>query len=129
MSEKDAYHNNYTLSPQSDIFNQKELNGREIPYSQKANISNNSNKITSNFITWDDSNDRANLKIPNNSSIKKFINSRQVTKLKHKKLEEKLYIVDDVPNNTNYNKKNKETLFMGNYDGDEYKIKKEKYKE
>ena len=45
MSEKDSYHNNYTLSHQSDIFHQKELNRTEIPYSQKANISNNSNKI------------------------------------------------------------------------------------
>ena len=129
MNDNDAYHNNYVLNHQSDIFNQKDLSRREVPYSQKAHISNISNQTTSNFITWDDSNDRANLTIPNNTSRKKFIISRPTMKLKHKKLEEKLYSVDDVPNNTNGNQKNKETLFMGNYDGDEYKIKKEKNKE
>ena len=129
MNDNDAYHNNYILNHQSDIFNQKDLSRRELPYSQKAHISSISNQARSNFITWDDSNDGANLTIPNNTSRKRFIISRQPMKLKHKKLEEKLYSVDDVPNNTNGNQKNKETLFMGNYEGDEYKIKKEKNKD
>ena len=126
---KDEYHNNYTLNHQSDIFNQKDLSRREVPYSQKAHNPNISNRASCNFMNWDDSNNSANLTIPNNSSRKKFIISRQPMKLKHKKFEEKLYSVDDLPNNTNANQKNKETLFMGNYEGDEYKIKKEKNKE
>ena len=126
MTETDACQRNFTLNHQSDIFNQKDLTRKEIPYSQKAHNPNVSNKTTCNFMTWEDSKNINNTisSLPNHSRKKRILCSRQITKPKN--FEEKLYRVDDLPRKTFNYLGQKETLFMGDYEGNEYKIKKGK---
>ena len=129
MVEKEAFQRNFLLNHQSDIFNQKDLKRPEAPYSQKAHNPNITNKTSCNFLSWDDSKNFNNtISFPNHSMKKRFQFSR-VIKKKPKNLEEKLYSVDELPRKTCYTLGQKETLFMGNYDGEEFKIKKEKPKE
>ena len=129
MTEADACRRNFTLNHQSDIFNQKDLTSKEFQYSQKAHNPNVSNKTSCNFMTWEDSKNFNNTisSLPNYSRKKRIFCSRQIAKPKN--FEEKLYRVDDLPKKTFNYLGQRETLFMGDYEGNEYKIKKAKTNE
>ena len=126
MVEAEAYQKNYIINHQSDIFNQKNLERKEIPYSQKAHNPNGSNKTSFDFLTWNEINNN-NYTIPTKGKKYKFNLIKPIKKSKN--FSEKLYSVDDSSIKTSNNKRQKETLFMGNYEGNEYKIKKDKSKE
>ena len=122
MTEADACRRNFTLNHQSDIFNQKDLTSKEFQYSQKAHNPNVSNKTSCNFMTWEDSKNFNNTisSLPNYSRKKRIFCSRQIAKPKN--FEEKLYRVDDLPKKTFNYLGQKETLFMGDYEGNELQL-------
>ena len=121
MSEIDAYHKNFIFNQQSDIFNQKASGRPEVIYSHKAQQPSNNNKTSFNFLSWEESkNNNEATPITKKSRNKPNYNSKI-----HKNFQEKLYTFDP-SNNLNSNRGQKETLFIGDYNGDEYKVKKEK---
>ena len=124
MSEQDVRAKNFAFNYQSDIFNQKAPVKEEYNYSHKAFHPNSSNKASFNFLAWE--NNKQNSSIQNSTHIKR---TQNIPKIKmHQKFEEKLYNTE--PNtNLDSNRGQKETIFLGNYEGDEYKIKKEKNNE
>ena len=126
MSENDARAKNLAFNYQSDIFNQKAPVKEEYNYSHKAFQPNSSNKASFNFLSWEDN--KQNSSNQNLSHIKRTQN-KEIQKPKiHQKFEEKLYNTEPkiISNN---NRGQKETIFFGNYEGEEYKIKKEKNNE
>ena len=111
---------------QSDIFNQKAPVKEEYNYSHKGFQPNSSNKSSFNFLSWEDnkSNNKSSLNQKSNH-IKRNQNKEPPKPKMHKNFEEKLFGNEPKQNFEN-NRGQKETLFFGNYEGDEYKIKKEK---
>ena len=121
MSEIDAYHKNFIFNQQSDIFNQKASGRPEVTYFHKAQQSAINNKTSFNFLSWEESkNNNEATPISKKSRNKPNYNSKI-----HKNFQEKMYTFEP-SNNLNNNRGQKETLFIGDYNGDEYKVKKEK---
>ena len=130
MSEIDICQKYFQRNQQSDIFNQKDLNNLpEMTYSQKAHNPEIFNKTSCDFLAWKkvSKKDEELFEIRSHSMKKRIPKSRQVQKPKN--FEEKLYSVDDIPKKTDVNLGQKETLLLGDYEGKEYKIKKEKTSE
>ena len=131
---------------QSDIFIQKGLNKPEIQYKHKKFIPRNTFKSQYNFLQWNDTSPHldSSIKIkqtPNNISqilnsksdkfVKYDLNKIPGRSRKHKSFYEKMH--ESEPD-TKFNniekylnaKYQKETLNLGDYEGNEYKIKKNK---
>ena len=124
MSEQ-ARSKNFAFNYQSDIFNQKAPVKEEYNYSHKGFQPNSSNKSSFNFLSWEDNKSNNNKSSLNQSHIKRNQNKEQPKPKIHHNFEEKLY--GNEPKQNLENKRGqKETLFLGNYEGDEYKIKREK---
>ena len=127
MSEQDARLKNYNFNYQSDIFNQKAPVKEEYNYSHKGFQPNKSNKSSFNFLSWEDNKTSKNQPSskPIQNHIKRNQNIEKQSQKLHQNFEQKLYGNEPKPNIEN-NRGQKETLFLGNYDGEEYKIKREK---
>ena len=129
MSEQDARSKNFAFNYQSDIFNQKAPVKEEYNYSHKGFQPNSSNKSSFNFLSWEDNKSNINQSSKQGSNkIKREQKVEQPKPKAFKNFEEKLYS-DEPKQNINNNRGQKETLFLGNYEGDEYKIKREKNSE
>ena len=120
MTDQDAYSKNFAFNYQSDIFNQKAPSKPEYNYSHKGFQPTNSNQTSYNFLSWDQPKSNAPVK---NSKIKR--DHDQPNQTTHNKFEEKLYSNEPKKNIEN-NRGQKETLFLGNYEGEEYKVKRQK---
>ena len=140
---------NYIKYQQSDIFSQKGLNKPEIKYTHKKLIPKKTFESSYNFLEWRDMSPHYDQSIkvklnPNNisqilsSKTNQYLNY-DLNKIKKKKIYRKNFIQrlfeiepEKVMNQSNSLNKNlnkryqKETLFIGDYDGDEYKIKRTK---
>ena len=139
---------NYIKNQQSDIFIQKGLNKPEIEYKHKKMVSKNPFESTYNFLEWKDTSPHQNpsIKIKQNPNYVSQILNSNPSKTndtnynlknaaggpkKHKVFYEEMF--EKEPNN-NSNKSDlysnaryqKETMNLGNYEGKEYKIKKNK---
>ena len=127
MSEQDARLKNYNFNYQSDIFNQKAPVKEEYNYSHKGFQPNKSNKSSFNFLSWEDNKTSINQPSskPIQNHIKRNQNIEKQSQKLHQNFEQKLYGNEPKPNIEN-NRGQKETLFLGNYEGEEYKIKREK---
>ena len=149
-SQKLSSNPNYEKYQQSDIFIQKGLNKPEIKYTHKKFIPKKTFDSSYNFLEWKDMSPHIDESIkiklnPNNisqilnSNTEKYLNS-DLTKIgskkKHKTFYEKMHENEPEKNmnksssmNKNINKRyQKETMFLGDYNGEEYKIKKDKSK-
>ena len=120
MSDQDARAKNFAFNYQSDIFNQKAPVKTEYNYSHKGFQQNSSNKTSFNFLSWED-----NKQTPPSNQIKRNHIKEQPKTIMHQKFEEKLYS-NEPRKNIDNSRGQKETLFLGNYEGNEYKIKKDK---
>ena len=140
---------NYIKYQQSDIFSQKGLNKPEIKYTHKKLIPKKTFESSYNFLEWRDMSPHYDQSIkvklnPNNisqilsSKTNQYLNY-DLNKINPKKISRKNFIQrlfetepEKVMNQSNSLNKNlnkryqKETLFIGDYDGDEYKIKRTK---
>jgi len=140
---------NYIKYQQSDIFSQKGLNKPEIKYTHKKLIPKKTFESSYNFLEWRDMSPHYDQSIkvklnPNNisqilsSKTNQYLNY-DLNKINPKKIYRKNFIQrlfeiepEKVMNQSNSLNKNlnkryqKETLFIGDYDGDEYKIKRTK---
>ena len=140
---------NYIKYQQSDIFSQKGLNKPEIKYTHKKLIPKKTFESSYNFLEWRDMSPHFDQSIkvklnPNNisqilsSKTNQYLNY-DLNKINLKKISRKNFIQrlfetepEKVMNQSNSLNKNlnkryqKETLFIGDYDGDEYKIKRTK---
>ena len=140
---------NYIKYQQSDIFSQKGLNKPEIKYTHKKLIPKKTFESSYNFLEWRDMSPHYDQSIkvklnPNNisqilsSKTNQYLNY-DLNKINLKKISRKNFIQrlfetepEKVMNQSNSLNKNlnkryqKETLFIGDYDGDEYKIKRTK---
>ena len=140
---------NYIKYQQSDIFSQKDLNKPEIKYTHKKLIPKKTFESSYNFLEWRDMSPHYDQSIkvklnPNNisqilsSKTNQYLNY-DLNKINPKKISRKNFIQrlfetepEKVMNQSNSLNKNlnkryqKETLFIGDYDGDEYKIKRTK---
>ena len=138
---------NYIKNQQSDIFSQKGLNKPEIKYTHKKVIPKKIFETSYNFLEWKDMSPHYDQSIkvklnPNNisqilsSNSKQYLNS-DLNKINPKKFlkknfYEKMFEIEPekVLNKSNSLNKNlnkryqKETLFIGDYAGNEYKIKR-----
>ena len=137
---------NYIKNQQSDIFIQKGLNKPEIQYKHKKFIPKSTFKSSYNFLEWKDTSPHFNpsIKIKNNpNTISQILNANATNYLnydlnkipgkskKHKAFYEKMF--ENEPD-INSNKSDlylnaryqKETMHLGDYEGNEYKIKKNK---
>ena len=138
---------NYIKNQQSDIFSQKGLNKPEIKYTHKKLIPKKTFETSYNFLEWKDMSPHYDQSIkvklnPNNisqilsSDSKQYLNSDlnkiNTKKILKKNFYEKMFEIEPetVMNKSNSLNKNlnkryqKETLFIGDYAGDEYKIKR-----
>ncbi len=145
-STKLSSNTNYIKNQQSDIFIQKGLNKPEIQYKHKKLIPKKTFESSYNFLEWKDMTPHQNpsIKIKQNPSyVSQILNSNPTIDHKynlkkaaggpktHKVFYEKMF--ENEPNN-NVNKSElysnaryqKETMSLGNYEGNEYKIKKNK---
>ena len=145
-SPKLASNINYMKNQQSDIFIQKGLNKPEIEYKHKKIIPSNTFNSSYNFLEWNNTTPYQNTSIKikqNPNNISHIFNSEQTNynkynsnkvaggPQKHKTFYEKMH--QDEPNK-NPNKSDlylkaryqKETMNLGDYEGNEYKIKKNK---
>ena len=147
-TEKISSNHNYEKYQQSDILNQKGLNKPEIKYTHKKLISKNTLDSSYNFLEWKEMSPHfdSNIKIKlNGNNISQIINTNKekylkynlnaiTPKRKHKNFYERLYENEpektfdkSISINKTMNKRyQKETIFLGNYSGDEYKIKRNK---
>ena len=140
---------NYIKYQQSDIFSQKGLNKPEIKYTHKKLIPKKTFESSYYFLEWRDMSPHFDQSIkvklnPNNisqilsSKTNQYLNY-DLNKINPKKISRKNFIQrlfetepEKVMNQSNSLNKNlnkryqKETLFIGDYDGDEYKIKRTK---
>ena len=138
---------NYIKNQQSDIFSQKGLNKPEIKYTHKKIIPKKTFETSYNFLEWKDMSPHYDQSIkvklnPNNisqilsSKSKQYLNS-DLNKINPKKFlkknfYEKMFEIEPekVLNKSNSLNKNlnkryqKETLFIADYAGNEYKIKR-----
>ena len=121
MSDVSAYQKNYLLNHQSDIFNQKAMTRPEPFYSQKMHRANSSNRTSFNFLDWDES------KVVNTPIITKPNHTRNKPQcqVKPKNFHEKLFSFDD-QRKVKADRNQINTFSMGDYQGEEYKIKKQK---
>ena len=137
---------NYMKNQQSDIFIQKGLNKPEIQYKHKKLIAKNTFKSSYNFLKWDNISPHFNPSIKNKKNPNNFsqiLNSKpekyykyDLNKIaggpkKHQVFYEKMFEnePDKIINKSDIYLKaryQKETLNLGNYEGNEYKIKKNK---
>ena len=123
MSMTDACKQNYLFNHQSDIFNLKSMTRPEPFYSQKAHRANSTNRTSFNFMDWDDLK-FVNPPIKTNKKLNHTRN-KPLYQMKHKNFQEKLFSVDDqIKVKADRNQIN--TFSMGDYEGKEYKIKKQK---
>ena len=123
MSMTEACKQNYLFNHQSDIFNLKSMTRPEPFYSQKAHRANSTNRTSFNFLDWDDLN-FVNPPIKTNKKLNHTRN-KPLCQMKHKNFQEKLFSVDDqIKVKADRNQIN--TFSMGDYEGKEYKIKKQK---
>lgn len=135
---------NYIKNQQSDIFSQKGLNKPEIQYTHKRMMPKNTYTTSYNFLEWKENTPYQSPLIrirlnPNtfsqilNSNVTNF--AKYNTNIipgskKHKNFSEKMF--ENEPDNHKnksdmYNHRyQNETLFLGDYEGNEYKIKKNK---
>ena len=120
MTDQDAYSKNFAFNYQSDIFNQKAPSKPEYNYSHKGFQPTNSNQTSYNFLSWDQP--KSNVPVKNSKIKRDHEQPKQTT---HNKFEEKLYSNEPKKNIEN-NRGQKETLFLGNYEGEEYKVKRQK---
>jgi len=120
MIDQDAYSKNFAFNYQSDIFNQKAPSKPEYNYSHKGFQPTNSNQTSYNFLSWDQP--KSNVPVKNSKIKRDHDQPKQTT---HNKFEEKLYSNEPKKNIEN-NRGQKETLFLGNYEGEEYKVKRQK---
>ena len=120
MTDQDAYSKNFAFNYQSDIFNQKAPSKPEYNYSHKGFQPTNSNQTSYNFLSWDQP--KSNVPVKNSKIKRDHDQPKQTT---HNKFEEKLYSNEPKKNIEN-NRGQKETLFLGNYEGEEYKVKRQK---
>ena len=128
MSDQEARNKNFAFNYQSDIFNQKAPVKAEYNYSHKGFQQNNSsNKTSFNFLSWENNNQK-NSPSQNSSHIRRNQPKEPPKPKIHQKFEEKLYTTEP-KQSTDNTRGQKETLFLGNYEGEEYKIKKEKNNE
>ena len=137
---------NYIRNQQSDIFIQKGLNKPEIQYKHKKLIPRNTFKSQYNFLEWKDTSPHldSSIKIkqtPNNISqilnsksdkfVKYDLNKIPGRSKKHKSFYEKMFESEpdtkfsdtEKYSNARYQR---ETMNLGDYEGNEYKIKKNK---
>ena len=123
MSGTNEFQKNYLFNHQSDIFNLKSSTRPEPFYSQKAHRLNSSNKTSFNFLDWDESKD---FNPPSITKPKLYhTRNKPLCQMKHKNFQEKLFSVDDqIKVKVDRNQIN--TFSMGDYQGEEYKIKKQK---
>jgi len=138
-------HINYIKNQQSDIFIQKGLNKPEIKYGHKKLINRNTFKSSYNFLEWDSISPHLSpsIKIKQNpNNISQILNSNTSEYLKYnfKKFPQKQHrpfyvkmfeddLNDQNPNKSEYHinaRYQRETMDLGNYEGNEYKIKKNK---
>ena len=135
-----------TRDQQSDIFIQKGLNKPEIQYTHKRLIPKDTFKSSYNFLEWNDTSPHFNpsIKIKNNpNNISQILNANATNYLKydlnkipgkskkHKSFYEKMHENEPDKNmdrsdlylNARYQR---ETMNLGDYEGNEYKIKKNK---
>ena len=140
---------NYIKYQQSDIFSQKGLNKPEIKYTHKKLIPKKTFESSYNFLEWRDMSPHYDQSIkvklnPNNISqilstktnqyLNYDLNIINKKKIYRKNFIQRLFEIEPekVMNQSNSLNKNlnkryqKETLFIGDYDGDEYKIKRTK---
>ena len=140
---------NYIKYQQSDIFSQKGLNKPEIKYTHKKLIPKKTFESSYNFLEWRDMSPHYDQSIKvklNPNNISQILSSKtnqyfnyDLNKINPKKISRKNFIQrlfetepEKVMNQSNSLNKNlnkryqKETLFIGDYDGDEYKIKRTK---
>ena len=140
---------NYIKYQQSDIFSQKGLNKPEIKYTHKKLIPKKTFESSYNFLEWRDMSPHFDQSIkvklnPNNISqilssktnqyLNYDLNKKNPKKISRKNFIQRLFETEPekVMNQSNSLNKNlnkryqKETLFIGDYDGDEYKIKRTK---
>ena len=131
---------------ESDIFIQKGLNKPEVQYTHKKLIPKNTFKSSYNFLEWNDTSPHFNpsIKIKNNpNNISQILNANATNYLKydlnkipgkskkHKSFYEKMHENEPDKNmdrsdlylNARYQR---ETMNLGDYEGNEYKIKKNK---
>ena len=120
MTDQDAYSKNFAFNYQSDIFNQKAPSKPEYNYSHKGFQPTNSNQTSYNFLSWDQP--KSNVPVKNSKIKRDHDQPKQTTQ---NKFEEKLYSNEPKKNIEN-NRGQKETLFLGNYEGEEYKVKRQK---
>ena len=147
-TQKFSRNKNYEKYQQSDIFIQKGLNKPEIKYTHKKMIPKSTFEASYNFLEWKDMSPHLdqNIKIklnPNNisqilhSNTEKYLNydlNKVGSKKRRKNFYEKMYENEPEKNinksssmNKNINKRyQNETMSLGSYAGDEYKIKKNK---
>ena len=133
---------NYEKYQQSDIFIQKGLNKPEISYTHKKLLPRNTFNSSYNFLSWEEisPNYDKSIKVKlNPNNISQILNSNHdLNKLGKKNLRKNFYekmhqtepekvLNNSVSLNKNLNNRyQKETMFLGNYAGDEYKIRKNK---
>ena len=137
---------NYLKYKESDIFIQKGLNKPEIEYKHKKVIPKNTFKSSYNILEWNDSSPYINplIKIrENQNNLSQILNSNTTNYMKynlnkvagaqkkHKSFYEKMFESDsrksinksEIYSNARYQK---ETMNLGDYEGKEFKIKKNK---
>ena len=131
---------------ESDIFIQKGLNKPEVQYTHKKLIPKNTFKSSYNFLEWNDTSPHFNpsIKIKHNpNNISQILNTNATNYLKydlnkipgkskkHKSFYEKMH-ENEPDKNTNKSdlylnaRYQRETMNLGDYEGNEYKIKKNK---
>ena len=138
---------NYIKNQQSDIFSQKGLNKPEIKYTHKKIIPKKTFETSYNFLEWKDMSPHYDQSIKvklNQNNISQILSSKSkqylnsdLNKINPKKFlkknfYEKMFEIEPekVLNKSNSLNKNlnkryqKETLFIGDYAGNEYKIKR-----
>ena len=123
MNKSNDCQRNYIFNHQSDIFNLKSMTRPEPFYSQKAHRPSSTNRTSYNFLDWDES------KGFNPPIIKRpkvnYTRNKPLCQMKHKNFQEKLFSADDqIKVKVDRNQIN--TFTMGDYEGKEYKIKKQK---
>ena len=135
---------NYIKNQQSDIFSQKGLNKPEIQYTHKRMVPKNTYTTSYNFLEWKDTTPYQSPLIRirvNPNTLSQILNSNMTNfakyntniipgSKKHKNFCEKMFENEpDKQRNRSdmYNARyQNETLFLGDYEGNEYKIKKNK---
>ena len=135
---------NYIKNQQSDIFSQKGLNKPEIQYTHKRMMPKNTYTTSYNFLEWKETTPYQSPLIRirlNPNTFSQILNSNMTNfakyntniipgSKKHKNFSEKMF--ENEPDNHKnksdmYNHRyQNETLFLGDYEGNEYKIKKNK---